>query len=68
MRPLGRLAVQDHLSALTARFRDRISVATDSDSIAQSAAAESTPFTEDRVDVLSLHPFPAEPAVAPSVT
>lgn len=51
MRPLARLAVQDHLAELTTRLRSRIEAAADSDLAGQSAAAMSTPFASGELDV-----------------
>ncbi|MEO2030581.1 MAG: tubulin-like doman-containing protein [Planctomycetaceae bacterium] len=51
MRPLARLAVQDHCEAIRIRIRDRIKAVIEPDSIAESATAASTPFTENSLDV-----------------
>ncbi len=51
MRPLARLAVQDHLVDLKRRLRDCLNAAVDSDAVVQSAAAASTPFSDDELDV-----------------
>ena len=51
MRPLARLAVQDHLDAIRRRLRDRVSAALAADHVAQSATATGVPFAETELDV-----------------
>lgn len=52
MRPLARLAVQDHLEALKGRIRDRLSATIEADAVLQSAAAVGAPFADKQVDVV----------------
>lgn len=51
MRPLGRLAVQDHLPEMTTRIKDQLKQAIDAAAVGQSAAAVSVPFASGELDV-----------------
>ena len=52
MRPLARLAVQDHLDVLKSRIRDRIAAVLECDAVLQSAAVAKLPFAENTLDVI----------------